>query len=96
MEFVRSLRGYDHLWAVKFPGQDTDELTRVFRNWSNFLEKGIYVVTGGAIKLTPTMQERPHTKAELDKMDKCREYLKSNGVFDQESFIDYLNEGKND
>lgn len=186
MEFVRSLRGYDHLWAVKFPGQDTDELTRVFRNWSNFdflldffldnqhdlenffhvhrireaiqdtvedaddlekmilqfpgtggldslfhplslsdnraaeltrekarnwdrerhaswlriyairLEKGIYVVTGGAIKLTPTMQERPHTKAELDKMDKCREYLKSNGVFDQDSFIDYINEGKND
>ena len=186
MEFVRSLKGYDHLWAVKFPGQDADELTRTFRNWSDFdfllnyfldnlddlrdyfqisrireaiqdtvedadflekmilqfpgtgdldrlfhplslsdnraaeltrekarnwdrerhaswlriyairLEKGIYVVTGGAIKLTPTMQERPHTKAELDKMDKCREYLKSNGVFDQESFIDYINEGKND
>lgn len=60
------------------------------------LEEGIYVVTGGAIKLTPTMQERPHTKAELDKMDKCREYLKSNGVFDQDSFIDYINEERND
>ena len=60
------------------------------------LEEGIYVVTGGAIKLTPTMQERPHTKAELDKMDKCQEYLKSNGVFDQDSFIDYINEERND
>ena len=33
------------------------------------LEPGIYVITGGAIKLTRTMQEREHTLLELDKME---------------------------
>ena len=36
MEFVRSIQGYDHLWAVKYPGKDADELTLLFRKWSNF------------------------------------------------------------
>ena len=34
------------------------------------LEPGIYVITGGAIKLTRTMQEREHTLRELAKMEK--------------------------
>lgn len=182
MEFVRSIKGYNHLWAVKYPEKDTDELTLLFRNWSNFnylldfflnnlddlqnffhvervreaiqdtfedageleklildfpytenldglfhplsladnraveltrekarnwererhaswlrvyairVEKNVFIVTGGAIKLTPAMQDRPHTQAELDKMNKCRDFLKANGIFDQDSFIDYVNE----
>ena len=36
MEFVRSIRGYNHMWAVKHPEKDADELTLLFRNWSNF------------------------------------------------------------
>jgi hypothetical protein len=182
MEFVRSLKGYDHLWAVKHPEKEADELTLLFRDWSNFnflldfflnnladlqgyfhirtireaiqdtfhdadalekeilgfpatesldtlfrplsladgraveltrekarnwsrerhvswlrvyairLEANVYVVTGGAIKLSPTMQDRPHTLAELEKMNDCRDFLKANGVFDRDSFMDYLNE----
>ena len=182
MEFVRSIKGYNHLWAVKYPEKDADELTLLFRNWSNFnylldfffnnlddlqnffhvqrvreaiqdtfedageleklildipytenldglfhplsladnraaeltrekarnwererhaswlrvyairIEKDVFIVTGGAIKLTPAMQDRPHTQAELDKMNKCRDFLKANGIFDQDSFIDYVNE----
>lgn len=46
------------------------------------------VITGGAIKLTRTMQEREHTLRELDKLNRCKAYLKANGVFDQDSFID--------
>ena len=34
------------------------------------LEPGIYVITGGAIKLTRTMQEREHTLVELARMEK--------------------------
>lgn len=184
MEFVRSLNGYDHLWAVKYPEKEADELTLLFRNWSDFnylldfflsnlsdlqknfhvqgirealqdtfydadaleklilsfpstenldalfrplgiadtrtveltrekarnwsrdrhpswlrvyairLESNVFVVTGGAIKLTPAMQDRLHTQKELDKMTQCRDYLKANGVFDQDSFLDYLNEEK--
>ena len=33
------------------------------------LEPGIYIITGGAIKLTRTMQEREHTLVELARME---------------------------
>jgi hypothetical protein len=35
-----------------------------------------YFITGGAIKLTPTMEEREHTKLELRKLEMVRDYLK--------------------
>lgn len=182
MEFVRIIDGYDHLWAVKARGKDADELTILFRNWTNGeylldfflehfadlesffhierldeavndtfedaealqklvldfpytehldelfrpldltdtrtrelsrekarnwdrnrhaswlriyairLEPNIYVVTGGAIKLTRTMQEREHTALELQKLNRCKDYLKANGVFDQDSFVELTNE----
>ena len=56
------------------------------------LEPGVYVVTGGAIKLTRTMQERPHTRQELDKLNRCRRYLADNGVFDKDSFTSLMEE----
>ena len=39
------------------------------------LSVGIYIITGGAIKLTRTMQEREHTLQELEKMEKVRNFL---------------------
>lgn len=56
------------------------------------LDSNIYVVTGGAIKLTRTMQEREHTAKELEKLNRCRDYLKRNNVFDQDSFVELMNE----
>ncbi|MCQ2155647.1 MAG: hypothetical protein MJY57_00390 [Bacteroidales bacterium] len=56
------------------------------------MEPNVYVVTGGAIKLTATMQEREHTQKELDKLNACRDFLKQNGVFDQDSFVDLFEE----
>jgi hypothetical protein len=35
---------------------------------------------------------RPHTQKEMQKMDRCRDYLKDNGVFDADSFYEFLNE----
>ena len=35
MKFVRIFEGYDHLWAVKEPDKPTDELTQLFRDWTN-------------------------------------------------------------
>jgi hypothetical protein len=46
----------------------------------------IYIVTGGAIKLTQTMQDREHTATELRKMDRCIEFLREVGVDDIEGF----------
>ncbi|MGN1219980.1 MAG: hypothetical protein ACI4TU_03465, partial [Candidatus Cryptobacteroides sp.] len=51
------------------------------------LNPGIYVITGGAIKLTRTMQEREHTLKELEKMEKIRQYLVANKVVDDDSFL---------
>lgn len=182
MEFVKIIDGYDHLWAVKEPDKNIDELTQLFRDWTNGeylfeffmenfddlkeyfhierineaiedtfedvdalqelilefpytenldelftplditdsrtrelsrekarnwdrqrhaswlriyavrLEPNVYVVTGGAIKLTRAMQDREHTMVELKKLNRCKSYLKENGVFDQSSFIELTNE----
>lgn len=35
MKFVRAISGYNHLWAVRDEAKDADELTLLFRNWSN-------------------------------------------------------------
>ena len=43
------------------------------------LEPGCYIITGGAIKLTRTMQEREHTLKELNKMEQVRNYHKRKG-----------------
>lgn len=182
MKFVRVIDGYDHLWAVKDPNREADELTLLFRDWTNGeflfdffmdnlkdlkdyfhierideavsdtfedterlqelildfpftenldevfiplditdsrfhelsrekarnwnrrrhaswlriyavrLEPNVYVVTGGAIKLTRTMQERDHTMIQLKKLNHCKSFLKANGVFDQTSFVELINE----
>lgn len=57
------------------------------------VEPNIYIITGGAIKLTRTMQEREHTRIELDKLNRCKNYLKSHGVFDIDSFVELISEG---
>lgn len=56
------------------------------------LTSGIYIITGGAIKLTATMQERQHTLIELQKMEQVRNFLISEQIIDNESFIDYMSE----
>jgi hypothetical protein len=56
------------------------------------LTAGVYIITGGAIKLTATMQEREHTRKELVKIDKVRRYLLEEGIIDDSGFIDYINE----
>lgn len=56
------------------------------------LSAGIYIVTGGAIKLTATMQEREHTLSELHKMELVRQFLLNENIIDDAGFIDYLSE----
>ena len=56
------------------------------------LEPQTYVVTGGAIKLTYTMNERQHTLNELNRMEMVRNFLISNGVVDLDGMLDLKNE----
>lgn len=56
------------------------------------LEPGHYIITGGVIKLTRTMQERDHTLRELTKMEIVRNLLIEQGIVDADGFKDYANE----
>lgn len=56
------------------------------------LSSGIYIITGGAIKLTATMQERNHTLTELSRMEAVRQFLLNEQIIDDDSFNDYLKE----
>ena len=54
------------------------------------LDSGIYLVTGGAIKLTHLMEERSHTLEQLTRMETVRNYLIENSIFDSDGIKDYL------
>jgi hypothetical protein len=56
------------------------------------LADGVYIVTGGAIKLTATMQEREHTLKELYKIDQVRRFLLSEKIIDNDGFVEYISE----
>ncbi len=54
------------------------------------IDKNCFVITGGAIKFHHLNKDRPHTQKEMEKIDKCRDYLKDNNVFDADSFYEFL------
>jgi len=56
------------------------------------IDTNCFIITGGAIKFHHLNKDRPHTQEEMQKLDKCREYLKDNNVFDADSFYEFLNE----
>jgi hypothetical protein len=62
------------------------------QNWLRLyalrVDKNVYIITGGTIKLTRTMQERAHTMQELDKISQCREFLLSKGIVGVENLIE--------
>ena len=56
------------------------------------IDKNVFVITGGAIKLTQKMQDHSDTNKELKMLDKCRNFLQENRVFDCDSFFEFINE----
>lgn len=48
------------------------------------LQANVYVVTGGAIKLTRRMQDKEHTRLELRKFEQCKAFLREQGITDIE------------
>lgn len=56
------------------------------------IDSNCYVITGGGIKITRTMQEHPETNAELQKLERCKNYLQSQNVFDNDSFFEIIGE----
>lgn len=56
------------------------------------IEQDCFIITGGAIKLTKTMQEREHTLRELNNMERVRNLLLHEGAIDADGFADYMSE----
>lgn len=52
------------------------------------IDENNYVITGGAIKLDNQhlMKDKEHTRKELIKINRCRDFLKEEGVIDDDSF----------
>ena len=55
------------------------------------IAENLFVITGGAIKITQTTQEHQDTKKEHTKLKQAKQYLESEGVFDEETFYELLN-----
>ncbi len=60
------------------------------------IDEDCFVITGGAIKMSQKMKDHPDTAKELQKLTIARNYLNENGVFDEASFYELLNEEDND
>lgn len=80
------------LEKMKASGEWTNRHDSWLRIYAIRLADGKYIITGGAIKLTATMQERPHSQTELDKIEKVRRFLLDEGIVDDDGFIDYISE----
>lgn len=58
----------------------------LLRMYAIRLGPGKYIITGGTIKLTAQMNDRIHTKVELQKLILTSAYLKSLGIDDQDDY----------
>lgn len=67
--------------------------TRYLRLYAVRIDSSTYVITGGAVKLPlqHLMQDREHTSIELYKLQQVKLFLEDNGIFDEDSFYEFLN-----
>jgi Holliday junction resolvase RusA-like endonuclease len=54
------------------------------------IDLNCFAITGGAIKMSQTMQDHPDTDNELKKLANARAYLNKNGVLNEDSFFELL------
>lgn len=90
----------DGLKTIFKPLHDTQYQTTLFKKskakqtWLRLyalrIEDDVYIVTGGAIKLTLKMQDRKHTDLELKKIEKCRRFLIDLGIVDVDGVIEEI------
>ena len=63
---------------------------RWLRLYAIKIEANHYVITGGAIKLVHKMKQSELTKKERTTIEKCRNYLVEQGVYDADSFYELI------
>ena len=63
---------------------------RWLRLYAIKIESNHYVITGGAIKLVHKMKQSELTQKEKATIEKCRNYLLEQGVYDADSFYELI------
>jgi len=86
-EFFKPLNNEEYVFQLLSKQKGRENFLRIY---AIRISDDCYVVTGGAIKLTRLMQEREHTTKELNRLDRCRDFLKGNAIVDEESFFEFL------
>lgn len=69
--------------------QKTKAKKKWLRLYAVRIAANCFIISGGAIKLTASMDERPHTKKELAKIDRVVDFLKEEGLYDPDDFALY-------
>lgn len=86
-QFFKPLNNEEYVFRVLSKEKARESYLRIY---AIKISDDCYVVTGGAIKLTFKMKEREHTQNELNRLDRCRDFLKGNKIYDEESFFEFL------
>ena len=61
-----------------------------FRIYGIMVDENTVCITGGAIKIVKEMSDAPNTEIELKKMERVASNIFDNGIFDKDSFIDFI------
>jgi len=56
------------------------------------IDDNLFLITGGAIKMSLEMKDHTLTKKELSKIYHAKAWLQDNGIFDNDSFFEFINE----
>ncbi|MFA6770318.1 MAG: hypothetical protein WCR71_04010 [Bacteroidales bacterium] len=81
----------NRLYSFKYKNRGYGNKTKSWlRLYAIQISKECYIITGGAIKLTKAMQDRPHTKKELSKVNKCLDFLRVEGIFDLKGVLETI------
>lgn len=56
------------------------------------LSEEVYIITGGAIKMSQRMEQHPCTLKELSKLFQARQYLEINDTFNEDAFYELITE----
>jgi hypothetical protein len=70
----------------KFKGRQN-----ILRLYALKIDENCFIITGGGIKLTQTMDQDENLKRELLKLSQCQAYLKENFIDNSDTFFEFIN-----
>jgi hypothetical protein len=63
---------------------------RILRIYALKIDDNCYIITGGGIKITKTMNEDDLLKKELIKLNQCQDFLKENGIDNIDTLYEFV------